>query len=489
MRLGSRPAARARAPAALAGGAARPRRRRGAAAGRGAPGLCAGGAVAGRVAPGVATRGAGDRAGVDRRRGIQATPQAVDEGRTLRPGEGPCDRIDRLPESLCAAKRVAAFHRVDEAGGPFGGCRCVGRGDHVRRFAGDDQRQVPRSTGHGEARAQRVDHPTGRIAIPLVPDEPKQHGEPDLQRCPPGGRSIERVEHQGAAVGRKQPLELRQQTLERLGVAKDGDHPGRSLLRQPARDFLPDPFGHQGVDLAIGHHPPHQRERAAFDGELGEAGSEPCDAQHADRIFDECGADVPEQPGCEVPPPAVRINEVARRLVLGHRIDRQVAALEVGFERDGRICVEFEAGVSRRHLSLGASERVLLVRPGMKKNREVAAHRLVAGGEHLVDGRADDDVIAVDHREAEQPVADRAADHVALHCPVRSAATVASVNRADDTVRRRPGTRSRRRLPRPIGASRRAREPGPDTPRCRPAARPRRSRAARPPVRSRRRQS
>ena len=101
--------------------------------------------------------------------------------------------------------------------------------------------------------------------------------------------------------------------------------------------------------------------------------------------------------------------------VLRHRVDAEVAARQILFERDGRIGMEREAVVARRGLALGARERVFLLRLWMQKDREVAPHRQKAGVDHLLGRGADDDPVAIVHRRPEQRVAHRAADHVKPH--------------------------------------------------------------------------
>ena len=73
---------------------------------------------------------------------------------------------------------------------------------------------------------------------------------------------------------------------------------------------------------------------------------------------------------CEVALAAVGIDQRAV-FVLRHRVDRQVAARQVFFERDVGRGVEGEAVVAGRRLALGARERVFLVRLRMQEDREV----------------------------------------------------------------------------------------------------------------------
>jgi hypothetical protein len=66
-------------------------------------------------------------------------------------------------------------------------------------------------------------------------------------------------------------------------------------------------------------------------------------------------------------------------------------------------------------LSLGARERVLLARLGMKEHREVAADREIAEAEKLVGIGADDDPVAVADGATEQSIANRTAHEITLH--------------------------------------------------------------------------
>ena len=125
----------------------------------------------------------------------------------------------------------------------------------------------------------------------------------------------------------------------------------------------------------------------------------------------------------------------APSLVLGHRVDGQVAAREVLLERDAAVGVELEAVVAGAGLALGARERVLLVRLGMEEHREVAADGEVAERAQLVGIGADDDPVAVADRQAEQCVANRAADQIALHlCAAVNASLRASPTNGRRTI-------------------------------------------------------
>src|SRR5438105_15505730 len=74
-----------------------------------------------------------------------------------------------------------------------------------------------------------------------------------------------------------------------------------------------------------------------------------------------------------------------------------------------------EALVAAPALSLGARERIFLVRLRVQEHREILAHRLVAEALHFLGRGADHDVVAILDRQPEQLVAHRAADRVDLH--------------------------------------------------------------------------
>ena len=112
--------------------------------------------------------------------------------------------------------------------------------------------------------------------------------------------------------------------------------------------------------------------------------------------------------------PAERIDELAL-LVARHGVDRQVAAREILGERDVGRREEFESAIAAPVLALRTGERVLLAGIAMEKDREVAAHRLVTGGDQDLGRRADDDPVPIDDGAPEELVAHRASDAVDLH--------------------------------------------------------------------------
>ena len=123
---------------------------------------------------------------------------------------------------------------------------------------------------------------------------------------------------------------------------------------------------------------------------------------------------MPELARLEVRAPAVRVDErpvgVAR-----HRVDREVAALQVVLERDVGREMQLEAAIARPGLALGARERVLFAGFRVQEYGKIAADLAVAEVHHLLRRRADHDPVAFADRPAEQLVANRAADQIDFH--------------------------------------------------------------------------
>ena len=76
-------------------------------------------------------------------------------------------------------------------------------------------------------------------------------------------------------------------------------------------------------------------------------------------------------------------------------VDRQVATLEILFERDVGRERGVEAAIARTGLAFGARERVFLARLGMQEDREVLADRAVALRDQFLRPRADDHPVAL----------------------------------------------------------------------------------------------
>ena len=152
---------------------------------------------------------------------------------------------------------------------------------------------------------------------------------------------------------------------------------GRGSIR-PRASSCHDALGHQRVDLAGVDHRAHQRQRLGRDREARPARREARQPQDAHRVF---GEGVATRGAARRPAgrPRRRTDRSARRRrSCGHRVDRQVAARQVLFQRDVGSAWNDEAAVAGRRLALGARERVFLVRLRMQEDREVAPDRRVA---------------------------------------------------------------------------------------------------------------
>ena len=218
----------------------------------------------------------------------------------------------------------------------------------------------------------------------------------------------------GALRHAEQAIDLGQHARERAAAAQHLEHPRRLVFHQAARDLLPDALGHQRVDFAVGDHLAHQRFGLGGDVEVGEARREARQAKDAHRVLGECRRDMAQHLGIEVAPAAVRIDQRAA-LVLGDRVDGEVAAGEIVLERHAAVGVELEAVIAGAGLSLGPRERMLLARVGMEEHREVAADREIAEGEKLAGIGADDDPVAISDGATEQSITNRTAHEISLH--------------------------------------------------------------------------
>ena len=254
----------------------------------------------------------------------------------------------------------------------------------------------------------------------------QQAGPAHRQRLAARGGGVDDQQHVLAGVDlgvvlrglrhAEQAVELGQDHCQRAAIAQHADHARGARFHQPARELLPHAFGDQVVDLAGSHHPAHQRQGLGRDREVGEARSEARHAQDAQRVLGEGGRHVAEEARRKV---ALAAAGVDQRAVLGarDRVDGEVAALQVFFERDLGRGMTDEAGVAVARLALGARERVFLAGVRMQEHREVTPDRAKAAREHLFGGAADHDPVAVLDRQPEQGVAHRPADNVGLHQP------------------------------------------------------------------------
>ncbi len=213
-------------------------------------------------------------------------------------------------------------------------------------------------------------------------------------------------------------------------------------LGQPALELLPHALGHEVVGLAGAHHFAHQLHRLLGDAKA-EARGKARHAQDAHRILGERRAYVPQELVFEVCLAVKRVDERAALGVLRHGVDGEVAPAKIVLQGHVGRGMEGEPLVAAAAFALGARKRVLLMRFRVEENGKVLADRLEAPGDHLLGRRADDYVVLVLQRQAEQLIAHRAADYIRLHSYMsnwgidslsRSAAAIHSCNAGSASI-------------------------------------------------------
>ena len=105
-------------------------------------------------------------------------------------------------------------------------------------------------------------------------------------------------------------------------------------------------------------------------------------------------------------------------LVHRHRVDGQVTATQIVFQRHIRRGMKRKPGVAAAALALGAGEGIFLFGPRVQEHREVLADGLESGGNHLPRRRANDHIVAVRRRQTKQPVAHRTTDEIGFHAAI-----------------------------------------------------------------------
>jgi hypothetical protein len=170
------------------------------------------------------------------------------------------------------------------------------------------------------------------------------------------------------------------------------------------------------IDFAVRDHLAHQRQGFLRDRKAacGIARRKARDAQHAHRILGERRRHVAQHAPLQIRRAAERVDQRAVR-VFRHRVDGQVAAAQVVLERHLRRRVERERVIAAAGLAFGPRQCVLLAGLRMQEYRKILADRLVAEAAQVVRARADDDVVAIADRQAEQAVTHRAADEIDFH--------------------------------------------------------------------------
>ena len=189
-----------------------------------------------------------------------------------------------------------------------------------------------------------------------------------------------------------------------------------ALFEQGAGDFLPQPFGGQGIQLAAGNHLLHQQQRLGrhLKPQGAIAGGEAGHAQHTQGVFGEGRGDVAQQARLEIGAPAIGVYDMPL-VILGHGVDGKVAADQILFEGDVGCGVKGEAAIAAPALAFGTGQGVLLTRLGMQEDRKVGPYRAKALGSEGLGGGTHHDPVHFGDRSAEQAIAYGAAYLVDLH--------------------------------------------------------------------------
>ncbi len=260
----------------------------------------------------------------------------------------------------------------------------------------------------------------------------KTHGQPGLQ-----ARRHVQHHHQvdagidfGVVVGAlwhaPQPVNFGQQLLERTTGAQHLKHARRRVLHQATRQLLPDPLGHQRIGLAARYHFAHQRQGFRRYCEVRKTRSKTRDPQDAHRVFAEGVGDMAQHFGLQIAVPAPGIDQdfivyikwafsPYQTVLNSYGIDSEVAPCQVFFERYTGGRVDLKTAVAACGFALGACQRVLLPRLGMKKDRKVLADRQKTLGHQFFGACAYHHPITVLHGQAEQGITYSTADHVDVH--------------------------------------------------------------------------
>ena len=211
----------------------------------------------------------------------------------------------------------------------------------------------------------------------------------------------------------EQCIHFGQQHCQRAAFAQHFHHASRLPLHQAFRQFLPHALRHQSVRFAVFHHVAHQphgfvRHRKAVPRRKTRH------AQNPHRVFGKCGRHMAQNPALQILLPAERVDNPPV-LVLRHRIDGQIAPLQIFFQRHIRVGEHLKRRVAAPRFALGACQCVFLVALRMQEHGEILAHRLIALRQQLFRRRAHHHPVAVFHRQVQQSIAHRAADQINLH--------------------------------------------------------------------------
>ncbi len=310
-----------------------------------------------------------------------------------------------------------------------------------REFGG-----LPEGVGNPEPCVERPDDfesgfvmggmagPEGRIRPPLaeIVDEDRV-GHDGVLRFPGRGGEREKEMLSGIDLGMfpgvlgdaEQAVDFREEHPERAHLPERLDVAFRMVGGKRPPGFLPDPFGSKRGEFSALAHGLH--ETSGFRGEAEpqgmETGGKARHPEQAERVLDEGRRDVPEQAGFEIRPPAVRIDDLPAGS-LGHGVDGEIPAGQVGDETHIGTGLESESAVAGSALPFGAGERVFLMGFGMQENGKIPADGPESPFDHRGRGGADHDVVPFSDGQAEQAVPDGTTDEIDFHHGLRIPAPV-----------------------------------------------------------------
>ncbi|MNV52463.1 hypothetical protein D3C71_1445590 [compost metagenome] len=131
-----------------------------------------------------------------------------------------------------------------------------------------------------------------------------------------------------------QRIHFRQDRGQCVGVVQAAQEGRRLRQGQCTPQFLPDTLGNQCIQFAAGGDLSHQFSGFRCQGEAQrcEAGHEACRAQHAQRVFDKCRADMAQHALFDIAHAAPGINQLTGGLIAGDGVDGEVATLQIFFQ-------------------------------------------------------------------------------------------------------------------------------------------------------------
>ena len=150
------------------------------------------------------------------------------------------------------------------------------------------------------------------------------------------------------------------------------------------------------IHFAACYHLPHQGQGFVGDAEPPRrvTRGEPSDAQHAYRVFGESGRNVSQHSCGEIALAAERVDDRAM-LVLGHRVDGEIATLQILRQCHRWISMKRERVITAPGLALGSRQRVFLAGLRVQEDREILADRAIAEHTHLFRRRTNHHEIAI----------------------------------------------------------------------------------------------